>query len=76
MVTLFKTSYCAYCPMTAKFLKHKGVEFKEIYIDDKPEVRADLYKQTGFMTVPVVTDGKEYVVGYNPGRLTQFINQL
>jgi len=73
MLTVYTTDTCAYCPMVKQYLKHKNVEFKEVNVSLDPDTRGELFKATGMMTVPVVTDGKEYVVGYNPGRLAKLL---
>lgn len=70
MLTIYKTKNCGYCPMITAYLKRRGVEFEEVYLEDKPDLRQSLIKKTGVMTVPITTDGKDYVAGLNYGLLS------
>lgn len=72
MLTVYTTESCAFCPMVKKYLKMKNLEFKEINVTNDQETRGELFKATGFMTVPVVTDGSDFVVGWNPSLLSKF----
>lgn len=73
MLTVYTTSTCAFCPMVKKYLTLKNLPFKEVNVTDDQETRGELFAKTGMMTVPVVTDGKEFVVGYQPALLAKFV---
>lgn len=51
----------------------KKVIYEKIFIDDLPEMRQKLLDITGHMTVPITTNGKDYVVGWDIGRLSALI---
>lgn len=72
MVTVYTTDSCAFCPMVKQYLKLKKVNFKEVNVTDDADTRSELFKATGLMTVPVTTNGDDFVVGYNPGLLAKF----
>ena len=75
MITVYTTATCAYCPMVKKYLTMKGVEFKEIDITNDPDTRYDLSDKTGFVTVPITTDGTTYIAGWKPAELAKLISK-
>lgn len=75
MVTVYTTSTCAFCPMVKKFLTLKKVNFDVVDVSENPEKRQELMDKTGMFTVPVTTDGDDFVVGWNPGLLAKFIDK-
>lgn len=73
MLTVYKTPQCAYCGLVKKYLDSRGAKYKEVDLEAHPEIRQDLIHKTGAMTVPITSDGKEYVVGWNPGKLAKLV---
>lgn len=61
--------------MVATYLTKKGVEFRKINIDDDIDTRDFLHKKTGAMTVPITTNGKTYVIGWNIRELNELIKE-
>lgn len=73
MITVFTTTQCAYCVMVKKFLTSKGKDYKVINLEEEPEVRQSLFEKTGAMTVPITQIGEEFIVGWNPAKLSAAI---
>lgn len=69
MLTVYTTSGCAFCPMVKKFLTMKNLPFEEVDVTNDLTLRKKLLDATGMATVPVTTNGQEFVVGWNPSRL-------
>lgn len=69
MITIYTTNTCAYCKMVKQFLTMKGKEYEVINLDDQPDRQAEAQALSGALTVPVTTDGKSVVIGWNPGKL-------
>lgn len=61
--------------MVKKYLDAKGVKYEAVDVTDQPDVRNDLARETGFTTVPVTTDGREYIAGWNPAQLAALISK-
>jgi glutaredoxin len=59
--------------MVKKFLSMKGKEYEEVNLDENPERQAEAYSISGALTVPVTTDGKSVVVGWNPSKLVGLV---
>ena len=58
-ITVYTTEWCGYCERAKALLKHKGLPFEEIRIDEDPDFRAKLEELTGGWTVPqIVIDGR------------------
>lgn len=72
-ITLYSTITCVYCKAVEKYLQMKNVAYEKIMLDDKPDLRQELINKTGAMTVPIITNGKDYVVGYNLTALQKLI---
>ena len=73
-MTLFTTETCSYCKQVKKFLDHKGVAYKVQDITNDQPKALELQKLTGAVTVPIlVKDNDEFLIGYNPGKLAEFI---
>ena len=75
MITVYTTQTCAYCPMVKKLLTMQNVEFTTVDVTEDAEARNAIQKKTGLMTVPITTDGTEYIAGWNPGKLLALIRK-
>jgi len=73
MITIYSTKICAFCAQVEKLMQHKKVAYEKVYIDDNPELRQELFTKTHALTVPITTDGTEYVVGWNITKLMELI---
>lgn len=71
MIKVYTTETCPYCVMVKKYLQAKGIEYEEIDVTNDPETRQQLLDKTGVMSVPVTTDGENFVVGFRPGQLAK-----
>jgi glutaredoxin-like protein NrdH len=81
-VTLYTNTDCTDCIQAEKWLQNKGVEYREINLDDHPE-RLDDLKQIGVQpTLPVIvivddtTNKKETIIGWEQGRLVQALGSI
>jgi len=60
--------------MVKKYLKFKGVEFKEVNVDEDPTLtRGWLMQEFHTTTVPVITHANEIVIGYKLPLLSEMI---
>lgn len=75
MLKIYTTNTCAYCVMVKRFLDMKGKEYEVINLDERPEMQAEAYALSGALTVPVTTNGRSVVVGWNPSKLVGMLNE-
>ena len=63
-VEVYTTPYCPYCIAAKELLQRKGVEFSEIDVAGKPELRAEMVERSnGRYTVPQIFIGATHVGG-------------
>jgi glutaredoxin 3 len=64
VVTIYTKPYCPYCDGARELLEKKGVDFSEIDISGKPELRAEMiHRSGGQMTVPQIFAGERHLGG-------------
>lgn len=65
-IVIYTTQYCSFCRAAKKFLEGKGLEYKEIPVDDNPELRAEVSERNGnYRTVPMIEIDGKFVGGYS-----------
>lgn len=65
-IVIYTTQYCSFCRAAKKFLEDKGLEYKEIPVDDNPELRAEVSERNGnYRTVPMIEIDGKFVGGYS-----------
>ena len=62
-VTIYTTSYCPYCMRAKQLLKKKNIPFREIDLTNDSREREKAQKRTGWMTVPMIFIGEEFIGG-------------
>ena len=57
-VQMYTTRWCGYCLRAKALLDGRGIEYEEIFLDDDPAFRRNLFELTGGWTVPqILIDG-------------------
>jgi len=62
---MYATRACPFCTMARRLLSAKGVEFEEIAVDGKPDLRRRMERESGRHTVPQIFIGNMHVGGYD-----------
>ena len=83
-IVMYSTQWCGYCQRARNLLERKGVEIREIKIDEDPKERdIMLQKSGGRRTVPQIFIGERHVGGYDDlaaldraGELDKLLAQL
>jgi glutaredoxin len=60
--------------MVKKYLTVKGVEYEAVDVTNDAAKRQELLEKTGMMSVPVTTDGENFVVGFKPAELAKLVS--
>ncbi|HTP44410.1 MAG TPA: glutaredoxin family protein [Candidatus Acidoferrum sp.] len=61
-ITVYSTSWCCDCRRVKQFLRERGVAFKEVNIDDKPEAEELIIRaNNGLRKVPTLEIDGRYV---------------
>lgn len=65
-VTLYTTAMCPYCVRARNLLDKKGVEYTDIRIDEKPEMRPEMVARAkGGTSVPQIFIDDFHVGGFD-----------
>jgi glutaredoxin 3 len=65
-IVMYSTTWCGYCQRARGLLQGKGVEFREIKVDEQPELRDTMIEKSGGRrTVPQIFIGERHVGGYD-----------
>lgn len=62
-VIVYSSDYCPYCSRAKQLLKSKDIEFDEIVVDGKPQLRSEMTKKAGRTSVPQIWIGSTHVGG-------------
>lgn len=62
-VVMYSTRFCPFCMRARALLLERQVGFKEIAVDGKPELRAEMTEKSGRYTVPQIWIGDEHIGG-------------
>lgn len=72
-ITVYSTNHCPYCVMLKNFLKEQHLSFKEVNVEEKPEIVQQLLNATGRMGVPQTEIDGRWIVGYDPNSIMQVL---
>ena len=73
MLTVYSITQCPWCDKAKRYLKQKGVEYEEHNIEESQEDALACEKLTGDTMVPVITNGTDYVVGFDKEKIDALI---
>ncbi len=74
-VTIYSATWCAFCHMAKNYLKSKGVEFKEIDVDQNQDAARAIFTKTGQAGVPVIEIGQATILGFDRPRIDSALEQ-
>jgi glutaredoxin 3 len=63
-VLLYTTGWCPFCARAKALLERKGLEYREINVEDDPGQRAEMMKRSGRRTVPQIFIGEAHIGGF------------
>lgn len=65
-VVMYSTTWCGYCQRARGLLQRKGVDVREIKVDEDPSQREIMVQKSGGRrTVPQIFIGEHHVGGYD-----------
>lgn len=82
-ITMYSTRFCPYCIRARFLLDSKNVDYTDIGVDARPELRREMMEKSGRHTVPQIWIGERHVGGYDDlarleqrGELDELLNQV
>ncbi len=74
MIKVYSTPTCPYCVTLKKFLKEKGIEFKDIDVSQDEKELKEMIDRSGQMGVPVVDIDGQIVIGFDRDKILELLN--
>ncbi len=62
-VVIYTTAWCPYCLRAKSLLDKKGVDYQEIPVDGRSDLRAEMARKAGRTSVPQIWIGEQHVGG-------------
>lgn len=62
-VVMYSTRFCPFCMRARALLQQKGVRYRDIAVDGKPDLRREMAEKSGRHTVPQIWIGDTHVGG-------------
>ena len=82
-VVMYSTRFCPYCMRARFLLDSKNVDYQDIAVDARPELRREMMEKSGRRTVPQIWIGERHVGGYDDlarleqaGELDELLKQV
>lgn len=73
-VILFTTPSCTYCRTAKKYLRDRGVRFKDVDVSRDQAAARDMVRRSHQQGVPVIDIGGKIVVGFDRPKIDRFLN--
>ncbi len=68
-VVVFTTPSCPWCRRVKRYLKQRGIKFKDIDVSKDPHAARDMVRRTGQQGVPVILINNYPIVGFNKAEI-------
>lgn len=72
-VKIYTTPTCPYCERLKSFLEEKNIGYTEFDLSQDAQKRQEIIEKTGQMGVPVTQIGEEFVIGFDPNKISQVL---
>jgi len=73
-VIIFTTPSCSYCRSAKKYLREKGVHFKDVDVTRDAAAARDMVRRSGQQGVPVLDIGGKIVVGFDRPKIDKLLD--
>lgn len=74
-ITVYSTNQCPYCVMLKNFLTEQNLAFKEVNVEENPEIAQKLLDATGRIGVPQTEIDGRWIVGYDPNTIMKVLKK-
>lgn len=72
-VIIFTTPTCTFCNAAKKYLRERGIKFKEVDVSRDPAAARDMVRRSGQQGVPVLDIGGKIVVGFDRPKIDKYL---
>ena len=72
-IKVYTTPTCPWCAQAKAFLRSRGSAYEEIDVTKDPRLVRELEDLSGQLGVPVITDGRRVVIGFDKAALEKLV---
>lgn len=72
-IIVFTTPTCRFCRATKRYLRERGIPFKEVDVSRDPAAARDMVRRSGQSGVPVIDIGGKIVVGFDRAKIDRLL---
>jgi glutaredoxin-like YruB-family protein len=72
-VIVFSTPTCTHCNSAKRYLRERGVRFRDVDVSRDPVAARDMVKRSGQQGVPVLEINGRIVVGFNRAEVDRLL---
>ncbi|MCF7807961.1 MAG: glutathione S-transferase N-terminal domain-containing protein [Candidatus Marinimicrobia bacterium] len=72
-VIMFTTPTCSHCTTAKRYLREKGINFKEIDVSRNQKAAQDMVRKTGQQGVPQLWINNRPVVGFDRNKINRLL---
>jgi len=72
-VIVFSTPTCVYCNHAKRYLREKGIRFRDVDVSRDEAAARDMVRRSGQQGVPVIDIGGKIVVGFNKAEVDRLL---
>ena len=72
-VIIFTTPTCTFCKRTKRYLRERGVPFKDVDVSRDPAAARDMVRRSGQQGVPVIDIGGKIIVGFDRPKIDRLL---
>ena len=70
-VKVYSTPACPYCKLAKSFLDENNIPYEDLDVAEDKAARDEMIDKTSSMSVPVITIGDDYVIGFDQAKLKE-----
>ncbi len=73
-IIVFSTPTCVHCTHVKRYLKEKGVRFKDVDVSRDTKAATDMVRKTGQQGVPQLWINNRPIVGFDRPKIDKLLN--
>lgn len=72
-VILFTTPTCTYCNAAKRYLRERGIKFRDVDVSRDSAAARDMVRRSGQSGVPVIDIGGKIIIGFDRAKVDQYL---
>ncbi|GAB4412233.1 MAG: glutaredoxin family protein [Anaerolineae bacterium] len=72
-VIIFTTPSCPHCNHAKRYLRERGIRFRDVDVSRDPAAARDMVRRSGQQGVPVIDIGGKIVIGFNKAEVDRLL---